>query len=32
MHKLRGSIGWVLTTVFITYALMIAAIGVVAGG
>ena len=32
MRKLRGVIGWVLTSVFITYALMVAAFGVIAGG
>jgi hypothetical protein len=32
MRDLRGAIGWVLTTAVITYALTVAAIGVIAGG
>ena len=32
MRRARSYLGWVLTTVFITYALMVAAVGIVAGG
>lgn len=32
MRRLRGRIGWVLGTLLVTYMLMVAAVGVVAGG
>lgn len=32
MRRLRGRIGWVLGTLLVTYMLMTAAVGVVAGG
>jgi hypothetical protein len=31
MHKVRGYFGWLLTTVFITYLLVVAAVGALAG-
>ena len=32
MRRLPGRIGWALVTLLVTYMLMVAAIGVVAGG